>query len=167
MNYLLYPPNEVFGSHNKSIEVPLTSGGPVMLTFKHEKPYISSGMTETDNLQRRKMTHLLLVWLINALAVYATASLLGGIYVKSFWLALLVALVLGLINAIVKPILVFFSIPFIIVTLGLFLLIVNALMLMLAAALVDGFSVSSFGWAVLGSLVISLVSWMLSSIFNI
>lgn len=113
------------------------------------------------------MTHLLLVWLINALAVYATASLLGGIYVKSFWSALLVALVLGLINAIVKPILVFFSIPFIIVTLGLFLLIINALMLMLAAVLVDGFSVSSFGWAVLGSLVISLVSWMLSSIFNI
>ena len=113
------------------------------------------------------MTYLLLVWLINAFAVYATASLLGGIYVKSFWAALIVALVLGLINAVVKPVLVFFSIPFIIVTLGLFLLIINALMLMLAAALVDGFSVASFWWAVLGSLVISLVSWMLSSIFNI
>lgn len=113
------------------------------------------------------MAYLLLVWLINAFAVYATASLLGGIYVKSFWAALIVALVLGLINAVVKPILVFFSIPFIIVTLGLFLLIINALMLMLAAALVDGFSVASFWWAVLGSLVISLVSWMLSSIFNI
>ena len=113
------------------------------------------------------MTYLLLVWLINAFAVYATASLLGGIYVKSFWAALIVALVLGLINAVVKPVLVFFSIPFIIVTLGLFLLIINALMLMLAAALVDGFSVASFWWAVLGSLVISFVSWMLSSIFNI
>ncbi len=113
------------------------------------------------------MAYLLLVWLINAFAVYATASLLGGIYVKSFWAALIVALVLGLINAVVKPVLVFFSIPFIIVTLGLFLLIINALMLMLAAALVDGFSVASFWWAVLGSLVISLVSWMLSSIFNI
>ena len=113
------------------------------------------------------MAYLLLVWLINAFAVYATASLLGGIYVKSLWAALIVALVLGLINAVVKPVLVFFSIPFIIVTLGLFLLIINALMLMLAAALVDGFSVASFWWAVLGSLVISFVSWMLSSIFNI
>ncbi len=113
------------------------------------------------------MTHLLLVWLINAFAVYATASLLGGIYIKNFWAAIIVALVLGLINAIVKPILVFFSFPFIIVTLGLFLLIINALMLLLAATLVDGFTVSNFGWAVLGSLVISLVSWMLSSMFNI
>lgn len=113
------------------------------------------------------MTHLLLVWLINAFAVYVTASLLGGIYIKNFWAAIIVALVLGLINAIVKPILVFFSFPFIIVTLGLFLLIINALMLLLAATLVDGFTVSSFGWAVLGSLVISLVSWMLSSMFNI
>ena len=113
------------------------------------------------------MAYILLMWLINALAVYATASLLGGIYVKSFWAALLVALVLGLINAIVKPILVFFSIPFIIVTLGLFLLVINALLLMLAAAIVDGFAVDSFLWAALGSLVISLVSWMLSSIFNI
>ncbi len=113
------------------------------------------------------MAHLLLMWLINALAVYATASLLGGIYVQSFWAALIVALVLGLINAVVKPVLIFFSFPFIIVTLGLFLLIINALMLMLAAALVDGFAVNSFGWAVLGSLVISLVSWMISSVFNI
>ena len=54
------------------------------------------------------MAYLLLVWLINAFAVYATASLLGGIYVKSFWAALIVALVLGLINAVVKPALVFF-----------------------------------------------------------
>ena len=109
------------------------------------------------------MPYILLGWLINALSVYATAS----IYIKNFWAALIVALVLGLINAIIKPILVFFSIPFIIVSLGLFLLVINALMLMLAAAVVDGFAVSSFGWALLGSLVISLVSWMLSSIFNV
>lgn len=113
------------------------------------------------------MTHILLLWLINALAVYGSASLLGGISVKCFWTALVVALVLGLVNAIVKPVLVFFSIPFIIVTLGLFLLVINALMLMLVDAFVPGFSVDGFGWAVLGSLVISLVSWMLSSIFNI
>ncbi len=113
------------------------------------------------------MAHLFLVWLINALAVYATASLLGGIYVKSFWSALLVALVLGLINAILKPVLIFFSIPFIIVTLGLFLLVINAVMLMLAAQLVSGFAVDGFWWAVLGALLISLISLLLSSLFNI
>ncbi|ASQ90442.1 hypothetical protein CHL67_05455 [Prosthecochloris sp. GSB1] len=113
------------------------------------------------------MASILLVWLINALSVYATSSLLAGISIKSFGSALLVAIVLGLINAIIKPILVFFSIPFIIVTLGLFLLVINALMLQLAAAVVDGFVVESFGWAVLGSLVISLVSWMLSALLNI
>ncbi len=113
------------------------------------------------------MAHILLVWLINALSVYATASLLGGISVTSFGAALLVALVLGLINAIVKPVLVFFSIPFIIVTLGLFLLVINALMLQMAALFVNGFTVDSFGWAVLGSLFISLVSWMLGTLFNI
>ncbi|MBF0586972.1 phage holin family protein [Prosthecochloris sp. N3] len=113
------------------------------------------------------MAYILLVWLINALSVYATASLLGGIYIKSFGAALLVALVLGLINAVLKPVLVFFSIPFIVVTLGLFLLIINALLLQLAAVLVDGFMIDSFGWAVLGSIVISIVSWLLSSLFNL
>ncbi len=113
------------------------------------------------------MGYILLVWLINALSVYATASLLSGISVTSFGAALLVALVLGLINAVLKPVLIFFSIPFIVVTLGLFLLVINALMLQLAAAIVEGFSVNSFSWAVLGSIVISIVSWMLSSLFKI
>jgi len=112
------------------------------------------------------MAYILLVWLINALSVYATSSLLSGISVRSFGAALLVALVLGLVNAVIKPVLVFFSIPFIIVTLGLFLLVINALMLELAAVVVDGFVVESFGWAVLGSLVISLVSWMLSALLK-
>ncbi len=113
------------------------------------------------------MAYILLVWLINALSVYATASLLGGIYIKSFGSALLVALILGLINAVIKPVLGFFSIPFIVVTLGLFLLIINALMLQLAAALIDGFAIDGFWWAVLGSIFISIVSWILSSLFNL
>ncbi|ACF46209.1 membrane protein of unknown function [Prosthecochloris aestuarii DSM 271] len=120
-----------------------------------------------EPLNEKTMANILLLWLINALSVYATASLLSGISVRSFGAALLVALVLGLINALLKPVLIFFSIPFIVVTLGLFLLIINALMLQLAAAIVGGFYVSSFGWAVLGSIVISIVSWLLSSLFNI
>ncbi|ANT64984.1 MULTISPECIES: phage holin family protein [Prosthecochloris] len=112
------------------------------------------------------MAYLLLIWLINALAVYATATLLGGISVTSFWSAMAVALVLGLVNTVLKPLLVFFSLPFIVVTLGLFLLVINAILLQLAAGMVQGFTVDSFGWAVLGSLCISFVSWLLSSIFN-
>ena len=111
--------------------------------------------------------NILIQWLINALAVYATAHILSGIHIKSFGAAILVALVLGLVNALLRPVLVFLSIPFIIVTLGLFLLIINALLLQLSASIVGGFTIDSFWWAVAGSLVISLISWALSSLFNL
>jgi len=110
---------------------------------------------------------ILIQWLINAVAVYTTAHLLEGIHIKSFGAAILVALVLGLVNAILRPVMVFFSIPFIILTLGLFLLVINALMLQLSASIVGGFSIDSFWWAIAGSVVISLISWMLSSLFNL
>ncbi len=110
--------------------------------------------------------HILVQWLINAVAVYATAHILDGIHIKSFGAAILVALVLGLVNAVIRPVFVFFSIPFIIVTLGLFLLIINAVLLQFAAAVVSGFSIDSFGWAIAGSIVISAISWVLSSLFN-
>ncbi len=110
--------------------------------------------------------YILIQWLINAVAVYATAHILDGIHLKSFGAAILVALVLGLVNAVVRPVLVFFSIPFIIVTLGLFLLVINAFLLQFAAILVSGFSIDSFGWAIAGSVVISVISWVLSSLFN-
>ena len=111
--------------------------------------------------------HILLQWLVNAVAVYATAHILDGIHIKSFGAAIIVALVLGLVNAVVRPVLVFLSIPSIIVTLGLFLLVINALLLQLSAALVTGFSIDGFWWAVAGSVVISAISWMLSSLFNL
>ncbi|TLU58290.1 MAG: phage holin family protein [Chlorobium sp.] len=111
--------------------------------------------------------NMLLHWLINALAVYATAHILNGIHLKSFGAAILVTLVLGLVNAVVRPVLVFFSFPFIIVTLGLFLLVINALLLQFAAIIVPGFAIDSFWWAIGGSIVISAISWLLSSLFNI
>ncbi|NTW69124.1 MAG: phage holin family protein [Chlorobiaceae bacterium] len=113
------------------------------------------------------MMSILIQWLINALAVYATAHLLSGIHIKSFGAAILVALVLGLVNAILRPVMVFFSIPFIILTLGLFLLVINALLLQLSASIVGGVTIDSFWWAIGGSVVISLISWMLSSLFNL
>lgn len=110
---------------------------------------------------------ILLLWLINALAVFAAANLLDGIHIKSFGAAILVALVLGLVNAVVRPVLIFFSIPFIIVTLGLFLLVINAFLLLLSASIVGGFSIDGFWWAVAGSVVISSISWILSTLFNL
>ncbi len=113
------------------------------------------------------MIRILLNWLVNAAAVYATAHLLPGISIRNFGAAMLVALVLGLVNTLVKPVLVLLSVPFIVLTLGLFLLVINALMLQLAAAFVEGFTVSGFWWAVLGSLCISFVAWFLGTIFNL
>jgi putative membrane protein len=113
------------------------------------------------------MFRILIHWLVNATAVYVTAHMLPGIGIKSFGAALIVALVLGLINVLIKPVLVFFSIPFLIVTLGLFMLVINALMLQLASLLVDGFAVQSFWWAMLGSLCISVVAWLMNAVLNI
>jgi len=78
--------------------------------------------------------------------------------------SLAVALVLGLINAIVKPLFILFSIPVILLSLGLFLLVINALLLQLSAALVDGFTIDGFWWAVAGSICISAISWVISSL---
>jgi len=79
------------------------------------------------------MGHILLFWLVNAVAVYLTANILSGIHINSFGAALSVALVLGLINAIVKPLFILFSIPVILLSMGLFLLVINALLLQLSA----------------------------------
>jgi len=110
------------------------------------------------------MGHILLLWLVNAAAVYLTAQILTGINISSFGAALAVALVLGLINAIVKPLFILFSIPVILLSLGLFLLVINALLLQLSAALVDGFTIEGFWWAVAGSICISTISWIFSSL---
>jgi putative membrane protein len=109
----------------------------------------------------------LLVWLINAAAVYAAAYLVDGIFIKSVASAFIVALALGFVNTIVRPIVVFFSLPAIALTLGLFLFIINALMLLLVSLVVPNFEVRGFWTAVLGSVVISVVSFFLSFILRI
>ena len=109
---------------------------------------------------------LLLGWLANAAAVYATAHLVPGIHVNGFVAALIVALVLGLINITVKPILKLLSTPFILLTLGLFLIVINAVALLLADYFVDGLTIDGFLPAVIGSIVISIVSWIVGKILN-
>jgi len=91
---------------------------------------------------------LLLVWILNAVALLVVAYVLPGIVVASFGSAMLAALVLGLINMLVKPVLVLLTLPITIVTLGLFLLVLNALMFWFAGSILKGFQVNGFWWAV-------------------
>ena len=101
--------------------------------------------------------------IINMVAILIISYLFPRmIWVDGFWAALVAAFLLGVVNAIIRPILVFLTLPLTVVTLGLFLLVVNGLMLWLVSALVRGFHVSGFWGAVLGSILISIVSWVLS-----
>jgi putative membrane protein len=105
---------------------------------------------------------LILRWLLNALALWVTDLLLPGITIAGLGPLLLAALVIGLINALIRPVLLILTIPITILTLGLFLLILNGLLFWLAAALVPGFTVAGFGWAFLGALIMALVGFALS-----
>lgn len=104
---------------------------------------------------------------VNALALAAAAWLIDGIQMSGgFWDVLVVALVFGLLNAILKPVLLFLSLPFLVVTLGLFALVINAVMLLITANLLEDFAVSGFWTAVLGSIVISLVTMILGGLLK-
>lgn len=105
---------------------------------------------------------LLLVWILNAVALLIVAYLLPGINVASFGAALIAALVLGLLNTLVKPVLVLLTLPITVVTLGLFLLVLNALVFWFAGTILKGFQVSGFWWALAGAIVYSLISGLLS-----
>lgn len=95
-------------------------------------------------------------FLLSGVAVVLTAYLLPGVDVQDYWTALIVALVLSLVNIFVKPFLILLTIPLTFVTLGLFLLVINALMILLTDYFVDGFLVDGFWWALLFSLILSL-----------
>ena len=109
---------------------------------------------------------LLLVWILNAVALLVVAYILPGIAVASFWSAMWAALVLGLINMLVKPLFVLLTLPITIVTVGLFLFVINALMFWLAGSLFKGFQVNGFWWAVGGALLYSLISSFLTNLIN-
>lgn len=102
-------------------------------------------------------------FLLSGLAVLLTAYLLPGVTVENYGYAILVAVVISLVNAIVRPILVLLTIPITIVTLGLFLLVINALLILLVDYLIDGFEVSNFWWALAFSLILSIFNSMFSS----
>lgn len=107
---------------------------------------------------------LLINWLISTLVIFSAAYLLTGVEVKNFATALVVALVLGIINAILKPVLILLTLPINIITLGLFTLVINAVLIMLTTFIVPGFTVANFWWALLFGLVLSLVNSFLHKI---
>jgi putative membrane protein len=109
---------------------------------------------------------LLLRIVINAATIAVAAALVPGIVLTGLGPALIAGVVLGIINAIVRPILVILTLPLTLLTLGLFLFVLNAFCLMITAKLVPGFDIHGFGAALLGSLIVSAVSWILTAFVN-
>ncbi|HEX9631509.1 MAG TPA: phage holin family protein [Gemmatimonadales bacterium] len=111
------------------------------------------------------MLQFLLHLVVTAILLFVVGKIVSGIDVRDAKAALWGALVLGIANAIVRPVLVLLTLPLTIITLGLFLFVVNAVMLMLAAALVDGFKVRGFGSALVGSVLLSVLNLAVDLVF--
>ena len=107
---------------------------------------------------------LILRWLINAAALFVLPYLFSSIQVKDFYVALIVALLLGLINAVVRPILILLTLPITLLTLGLFIFVINALLFWFVASFVEGFHVAGFWSAFWGAIAYSLISWAVSAL---
>lgn len=105
-------------------------------------------------------------WLLNSVSVYVTAKLLDGVEVENFWSAIFVAALLALVNIFIKPILIILSLPVTILTLGLFIWVINAALIMLVDAMVDGFKVRSFSWALIFGVVMSVINWILFALIG-
>ncbi|MCA9365149.1 MAG: phage holin family protein [Candidatus Moranbacteria bacterium] len=112
------------------------------------------------------MTKLLAKWIIISLSVLLAAYIIPGITVASSYTAIITALFLGLFNALVRPILVVLTLPINILTLGLFIFVINALILLFLSTFIKGFVVDSFWTAFLGALLISAASWLGNNIFK-
>jgi putative membrane protein len=105
------------------------------------------------------------LWLINTLALFAIPHLVDTVHIDSFSTALIASLVLGLVNTLIRPILIILTLPVTFLTLGLFIFVINGLMFWAVADLVKGFQVDSFGAAMLGAMIYSFASWALSTLF--
>jgi putative membrane protein len=107
---------------------------------------------------------IIIRWVINALALFALPYIFTSIHVASFYVALITALALGLINALIRPLLILLTLPITILTLGLFILIINGLLFWLVGSFVRGFIVAGFWPAFWGAIVYSIISWTLSAL---
>ena len=107
---------------------------------------------------------ILISLLVNTIAVIATGYILPGVDISNFLTAVLVAIVLGVLNTFIKPIFLFLTLPINLITLGLFTLVINAIIVLIAGRIVTGFYVENFWWALIFSIVLSLVSGFLNSL---
>lgn len=112
------------------------------------------------------MNGILFRWLALTASIIAAAYLLDGIQISGFFAAFFAAAILGILNAILRPIAIVLTLPINILTLGLFTFVINALMLKMASGIIPGFAVRGFWTAILGSLIISIISWLLNSFVN-
>ncbi|HEY9874386.1 MAG TPA: phage holin family protein [Candidatus Obscuribacterales bacterium] len=112
------------------------------------------------------MPQFLLVWLLTTVSLVITAYLVPGFIIKSFVAAAIASVVLGLVNALVRPILILLTLPLTVVTLGLFLLVVNAITIWVAASLTPGFAITGFFPALIGSIVLTFVASVLNFFFR-
>jgi putative membrane protein len=112
-----------------------------------------------ENLMR-----ILLVWILNAIALWLVTLIVPGVQVEDELSAFIAAVVLGLVNTLVKPVLIILTLPITVLTLGLFLLVINALLFWGVGELLPGFNVDGFWWAMLGALVYSLLTWAMSAL---
>lgn len=108
--------------------------------------------------------HILINWIVMAFAVIVSAYVLPGVTLSGFWAALLAALVLGIINVFIKPLLIILTLPINILTLGLFTLVINALVIMMASGFTPGFKVNGFWNALLFSIVLSIVLFIINKV---
>lgn len=107
---------------------------------------------------------LLLKWLIMAASIIIAAYFIPGVRVGSFFSALWVALFLGVVNLLIRPILILITLPINILTLGLFTFVINAVLILLASSVIKGFEVAGFWWALLYGIILSLVNWLINLI---
>ena len=120
-------------------------------------------LTQRHNFATLYFMQIIINLLVNGLAVFITAQLLPGVSINNFTTAIIVGVVLGIINTLIKPVLLILTLPLNIMTLGLFTFILNGLLILLTSMLITGFSVKNFWWAFLFSIVISLVNSVLHS----
>jgi putative membrane protein len=109
------------------------------------------------------MNGFLLRLAISAFGLWVASKLISGVQIDDGWTLIWAALLLGIVNALVRPIALLITLPLTLLTLGLFILVVNAAMISLVAAMLDGFHLSGFGAALLGALVVSITSWLAAS----
>ena len=109
------------------------------------------------------LLRLLFIWALNSLALFAVANLVPGIHVSGFMAAVIAAFVLGLVNTLIRPIFLILTLPVTLITLGLFIFVINGLLFWFAGSILKGFVVDSFWYGVLGAVLYSIFSWALSS----